>query len=83
MVDTFFAKDRWLYALQMNLEASCGVREKLYKLSRVPQFWKVPQVSVSQLSAIANTGDVLLFKGENFNSTFQRFLTNSEWGSPG
>lgn len=41
MADSFFSKDKWLSSLQTNLESSCGVREKLLKLSRIPQFWKV------------------------------------------
>lgn len=39
--ETYASKDAWLKYLALHLKASCGVREKLFKLSGQPRFWEV------------------------------------------
>lgn len=39
--ETSSEKDRWVANLTKHLDESCGVREKLFKMNRIPRFWKV------------------------------------------
>ncbi len=69
---------------EINNHIRMGVGKQLPDLStrmaKIPDFWKTERISVSCLSYSGDSGDLLLFQGDNFSGKLNQFFQSSDYG---
>lgn len=68
----------WVYAISIHINSSNG-RKTVLTIAGKNNFWKFPRISENEFKKMTCTGDLLLFRGRDMVSKFQRFVTKSEY----
>jgi len=70
---------KWMVALNENMHSSQGSRVDLTKVAIQRNFWRYQRTSEQKFFQMADTGDILLFRGKSFGSKLQRAFTRSKY----
>jgi hypothetical protein len=61
-----------------------GVGKQLPELSRristIPKFWRIERISLNCLTYEADSGDLILFQGNNFSGKLNQLVQASDYG---
>ena len=58
----------------------CIDKNKKHLIPKIDKFWKFRLITTSEFEAKADTGDILLFTGDQMGAKLQRLVTRSRFG---
>ena len=71
--------DNIVVSLHIRLSISKGFNRKLIGLCLIKEYYLNRYISINNFEQVAETGDILIFKGRELSSKLQRFFTKNEY----
>ncbi|CAD8077922.1 unnamed protein product [Paramecium sonneborni] len=77
---------KWFNIIKLHLHDSLGFLNSLTSLCKYQRYWRVSyheRISAQQLEEEGNDGDIILFRGKDFNCYLQRAFTQDDFDHVG